>query len=79
MAIRIGLLFALLVAAGCMSACSRGTDADEGTFSLTLSYDEREISKDSNEQLTEIAIEGRRVIVRVGRSGSLVRIVIVSS
>jgi hypothetical protein len=60
--IRIVLwLFALLAVVGCASACSRGDGAAEETLALKLSYSEQEISKDSNEQLTEIAIEGRRV------------------
>ena len=57
--IRIALLLALLAAVGCGPACSRGAGAE--TFSLALSHDVQEISRDSNEQRTEIAVEGRRV------------------
>jgi hypothetical protein len=58
---RIALICALLAFAGCTAACSRRSEANAGTFALTLYHRREEISKDSNEEVTEIAIDGRRV------------------
>jgi len=58
---RIALaLLALLVVTGCSLVGCR-PDTTPGTFVLKLLHRQAEISKDSNEQTTEIAIEGRRV------------------
>jgi hypothetical protein len=59
---RIALvLYALLAATGCSLLSSRSLDAAQGAFVLQLLLRQEEISKDSNEQTTEIAIQGRRV------------------
>ncbi len=70
MTARIALvLLALLVATGCSSAGRRGADAADGAFALRLVHKREETSKASNGQLTEIAIEGRRVTYAWPSSG----------
>ena len=61
MTARIALVLIALLAATSCSLASRGPDTTPGTFVLKLLYRQAEISKDSHEQTTEIAIEGRRV------------------
>ena len=62
MTARIALvLIALLAAASCSLAGCGPDTTPPGMFVLKVLYRKAEISKDSHEQTTEIAIEGRRV------------------